>query len=295
MTDYGNARLGARRARLLDAAALRRLSEAESPAAFLALLERQDDWRPIVEAVAPPGVEPGTAAASAIERYRTSRLAVLPGWYRTPDRELVEALVAGLDAELALAVLRRRRAGESPEAIGATLAGGATLDQAQLGRLARAPGPAAAIGLLIRFGLLLPEDGLRLGAAAAADAPTERFERAYSVAVQRARLERAAGGGEEAGFVRATLIEEHRIREVAAREAVDLGLADAADHERSAYLAWLDSTARRARRDPLGMAAVAGYVAAVEAMTIRLRAALARVRNAWPVELVGSYLAFGRA
>jgi len=40
---------------------------------------------------------------------------------------------------------------------------------------------------------------------------------------------------------------------------------------------------------------VAGYVAAVEAMTIRLRAALARVRNAWPVELVGSYLAFGRA
>jgi hypothetical protein len=296
VTDYGNARLGAWRARLLDVAALRRLADAESPAAFLAILERRDDWRPILHEVAPPGAEPGTAAASAIERYRSERLAALPGWYEPPARPLVEALVMGIDAERALAILRRRRAGESPEAIVATLTGGALLGRAVLARLARAPGSAAAIGLLVRFGLLLPDDGPGL-VAAAADAPSDRFERAYADAIRRARLERAAGAGDAAAFVRATLDEESTIRDLVAREAaaIEVGVAGAADHERTAVLGWLDGITRRSRRDPLGMAAVAGYVAALEAMTIRLRAALARVRDAWPAELVGSYLAFGRA
>jgi vacuolar-type H+-ATPase subunit C/Vma6 len=295
MVDYGNARIAVLRARLLDGPALHRLAESGSTAAFLALLERSDDWAPILREVAPLGGDPALAAEAAIERHRSERLGALPGWYDAPARGLVEALVMSLDAERALAILRRRRAGESPESIGTTIVGGALLGPAELGRIARAPGVASAIGLLIRFGLIGVEEGPALVAPAAPDGPAERFERAFAAAVDRTRLARAWGRGPDAALVRAVLAEEGRNREVAAREMTDTGPATAALVERTAELERLDRRARRARRDPLGIGVVAAYVAAVEAQAVRLRAALARVRAGWTPELVGSYLAVGRS
>ena len=52
--------------------------------------------------------------------------------------------------------------------------------------------------------------------------------------------------------------------------------------ERALTLERLDDEARFGRRDPLGVGTVIGYVAAVEAQAIRLRAILARVRAGWP-------------
>lgn len=295
MVDYGNARIAALRAGLLDGPAFHRLAESGSPAAFLALLERSEDWAPILREVAALGGDPAAAAEAAIERHRSERLGALPGWYDSPARSFVEALVMSLDAERALAILRRRRAGESPESIGTTIVGGALLGPAELGRLARAPGVASAIGLLVRFGLIGVDDGPGLVAAAALDVPAERFERAFAAAVDRARLSRTWGRGPDAALVRGVLAEEGRIREAAAREMTDTGPATAALVERTAELERLDRLARRARRDPLGIGVVAGYIAAVEAQAIRLRAALARVRAGWTSELVGSYLALGRS
>jgi vacuolar-type H+-ATPase subunit C/Vma6 len=63
--------------------------------------------------------------------------------------------------------------------------------------------------------------------------------------------------------------------------------------DRGAALARLDGLARIARRDPLGIGPVAGYVAALEAGAIRLRAILAGLVGGWSRESVGSYLATG--
>ena len=60
--------------------------------------------------------------------------------------------------------------------------------------------------------------------------------------------------------------------------------------ERALTLERLDGQARSGRRDPLGIGTVVGYVAAVEAQAIRLRAILARVRAGWPAAFTAPYL-----
>jgi hypothetical protein len=60
--------------------------------------------------------------------------------------------------------------------------------------------------------------------------------------------------------------------------------------ERATTLARLDRLAAAGPRDPLGIGAVAGYVAAVEGQAIRLRAILARVAAGWSGQLVGTYM-----
>src|SRR5512144_1439041 len=105
---------------------------------MLAALERFDDWRPILAEVSAFGAPPAQAVDAAIERHRSRRLASLVGWYPEPVRSLVEALVVYLDAERLVAVIRRRRAGEPPDRIGAAVAPGALLDAEAIGSLARA-------------------------------------------------------------------------------------------------------------------------------------------------------------
>jgi hypothetical protein len=65
--------------------------------------------------------------------------------------------------------------------------------------------------------------------------------------------------------------------------------------EREATLARLERVARAGPRDPLGISAVAGYVAALDAQAIRLRASLARVVAGWGPETARPYLAAGAA
>lgn len=291
MYEYGNARIAALRGRLLDGPTLRRLQEAESAAELLVLLERAEDWRPILREVAPLAADSQGAFEVSVERHRSARLGALPRWYPPPARDLVDALVLPLDAQRVVALLRRRRAGETPEAVGATIVGGALLGTAQLGAIARAPTFAAAVRQLARSGVL-PADAvaslaeLYEGAAGA----WEPLEAGLMAAFDRARLARAAGRGGDAARVRAIIAAERADREAVVGELRGEGASAAAHVERETTLARLDRFAAAGPRDPLGIGAVAGYVAAVEAQAIRLRAILARVAAGWSGQLVGTYM-----
>src|SRR3989304_3494266 len=107
MYESGNASIAARRGRLLDGPSLRRLVEAGSAAELLVLLERAEDWRPILREVAPLAADPQSAFEVSVERHRSARLGALPRWYAPPARGLVEALVLPLDAPRRVALLRR--------------------------------------------------------------------------------------------------------------------------------------------------------------------------------------------
>jgi vacuolar-type H+-ATPase subunit C/Vma6 len=293
--DYGNARIAARRARLLDPATLRHLAAAASPAEFVATLERHEDWRSIVRQVAALGAETSALVDGAIERHRSDRLAALPRLFEPPDRALVEALVLPLDASRALAVLRRRHAGESAESIGSTIVGGALLGPADLGRLARASSAADAVGVLVRAGVVDAAAAPRLVDAAGQPDGWARFEERLGEAFEHARHGRARARGRDAGRVRGVLAGERATRAAVADALVVGGAAAAALVERTETLARLDALARDARRDPLGIGPVIAYAAAIEAQAIRLRAALARVCSGWTSELARPYLGWSAA
>ncbi len=294
MYDYGNARVAALRGRLLDGGTLRRLGESESAAAFLSLLERAEDWRTILRDVAALAADAQGALEASIERHRSARLGALPRWYPPPAKGLVEALVMPLDLERVVAVLRRRRAGETPEAVAATIVGGALLGPAQLGLLSRAQTLDGVLRQLARSGLIPAHDVAPIARALEQGVHWERLEAMLVEAFDRSRLARAEGGGHDADLVGALVAQEHRDRRAVAEELVNGGASAAALMERTATLARLDDMARTGRRDPLGISAVAGYVAAIEAQAIRLRAVLARVAAGWSGEFVGAYLSTGR-
>jgi vacuolar-type H+-ATPase subunit C/Vma6 len=291
--DYGNARIAACRSRLLGRDELRRLLDAPSPSDLLALLERHDDWRSIVGEVASLAAPPAQAIGAAIERHRSRRLGALLRWYPSPIRELVEALVLPLDVERLIAVTRRLRAGEPSDRIGAAVPPGALLDADAIGLLARASSignlleRASAMGLLTRAGA---RAAARL---AAAGASSVQVEQAMVEAADGARLARASGTDAAAGIVRGVVLRERAARRVAATDSQDAGTAMAALDERNATLARLDELARIGRLDPLGIGVVVGYVAAVEAGAIRLRAVVAGVVAGWPADVVGEYLQVG--
>lgn len=293
MYDYGNARIAACRSRLLSRDDLRRLLDAPSPSDLLALLERLDDWRPIVGEVASLAAPPAQAIGAAIERHRSHRLGALPGWYPSPIRELVEALVLPLDVERLLAVVRRLRAGEPSDQVGAAVPPGALLDADAIGMLARS----SSIGnLLDRAGAMgvLTKAGVRAATRlVAAGASSVQVEQAIVDAADGARLARASGPDEDARVVRGVVLGERAVRREAATDSQDAGLAIASLDERNATLERLDHLARVGRRDPLGIGVVVGYVAAVEAGAIRLRAVVAGVVAGWPGGVVGEYLQVG--
>jgi len=290
MYDYGNARVAALRGRLLAPAELRRLAEADSAAAFLALLERAEDWRPILREVAPLVVEPQGAVEASIERHRSARLGALVRFYPPPARELVEALVLPLDRERVIALVRRRLAGEAPETIGATIVGGALLDATALGALARSPTLAGLLRALGRAGLVPRSEAVSIARDLDHGLGRPALEARLVELFDHGREVRAVGRDPNAGTVRAILARERAERRAVADELLAEGPGAAALLERALTLARLDKLARSGRRDPLGIGSVAGYVAAVEAQAIRLRASLARVVAGWGHELVGFYL-----
>lgn len=291
MYDYGNARVAALRSRLLDPASLRRLAEADGPGAMLALLDRAEDWRPILRWTASL-VDPQVALEASIERHRSARLGSLPAFYPAPVDRLVEALVLPLDRERVVAVVRRRLAGETSEAIGSTIVGGALLDAAALGEFARSPTMAHLARSLVAHRLLRPSDGARL-VALGNDIDRRRLEETLVAGLDAARSDLAQGRGGDAAQVRAIIAAELADRSAVATELREAGPAAASLAERTLTLTRLDRLARAGRRDPLGIGVVAGYVAAVEAQAIRLRACVARVVAGWSHDLVGSYLTTG--
>lgn len=282
--DYGLARVAALRGRLLDASTLGQLRQAPTAAAFVRVLERSEDWAPVVRLVAPLGAEPLATAEAAIERHRSLRIGRLRRWFEPPTKDLVEALVLPLDRERLVALLRLRRAGAGAEAIGALVAPGALLDPAELGELARAPSLTDLVVRLAVVGLVPTErvPGL-IGAAQASADPSgwAAFEAALGEAVEAARLRRAMGPSENARFVEQLLRREAAERRAVAAELEAGGVASALRLERGLVLARLNELVRRARRAPLSIGPVAGYIAAVELQAIRLRAILARLRSGW--------------
>lgn len=290
MYEYGNARIAALRGRLLDGPTLRRLQDAESAAELVVLLERAEDWRPVLREVAPLAADPQGALEVSIERHRSARLGALPRWYPAPAGNLVEALVLPLDAQRVVALLRRRRAGETPEAVGATIVGGALLGPAQLGAIARAPTFEAAVRQLARLGVVPADAVASLAELREGGGAWEPLEANLMAAFDRARVARAAGRGGDAARVRAIIAAERADRAAVVGELRGEGASAAAHVERETTLARLDRLAAAGPRDPLGIGAVAGYVAAVEAQAIRLRAILARVAAGWSGQLVGTYM-----
>jgi vacuolar-type H+-ATPase subunit C/Vma6 len=290
MYDYGNARIAARRSRLLDATAERRLFEAGSPAALLALLGGHDDWRPVVSDVVALSADPAAAVDAAVERFRSRRLSVLRTWYPEPARRLVDALVLPLDVERLFAVLRRRWGGEPAEAIGAAVAPGALLGTTAIGRMARAPSVEATLLVAAHGGVLDAQAARSIGRHAAAGMAAPTLEASVLAATDARRVELTRGRRPDARAVRSLVEGEMASRAEVAAVLAESGVTGASAVERTLVLGRLDRLAAIGRRDRLGIGAVAGYVGAVEAAAMRIRAILAGVAGGWSWTRLGEYL-----
>ena len=291
MYDYGNARVAVLRSRLIDPPGFRKLADADSPGAFLAALERMEDWRPVLREAEALFGEPQAAIEAAIERHRSARSSALVRWYGGSARRLVEALVLPLDAERVLAIVRRRSGGASASTVETSVVGGALLDAATLGVLARSPSLAGLVTGLSTAGLLPATAARALVAGVEARRGRRGLEDGLIEAFDRVRDARATGHGTNPRLVQEILSSERSERAMVTRELLDAGPGTAWLAERSASLARLDRTASLGPRDPLGIGAVTGYVAAVEAQAIRLRAGLTRIVAGWGPEAVVPYLA----
>jgi len=288
--EYGNARVAGLRGRLLDRNALVRLGESATMSAVVAQLERSDDWALSLRQAAALG-DPATALDTAIELHRSGRWGALPHWYEGQPRRLVEALVLPLDAERVVALLRRRRGSEPTDEIASSVIPGALLGAHDLAHVARGVGPAASLKPLVDRGVLASADAVELVAAETAGRSTAELESMLMVAIERSRRARTEGRGANAAAVLQLLEQERDEVEAVIVELDEGGPTVATLLQRSTRLARLDALAALGRRDPLGIGAVAGYLAAVEAQAIRLRATVARVRAAWTVEDTAPYLA----
>lgn len=287
MYDFGNARVAARRSRLLAPAELQRLADAGSPGALLAQLATLDDWRREVAEVEALAGDPTAAVDAAVERHRGRRLRSLLTWYPDPARRLVAALVLPLDLERLLSVVRLRRAHETADAIAERVSPGALLSAATIGRLARARSGAEIVELAARAGVL-DAAGVRRR-----DVPADdpiRFEAWLVEAVDRRRRALAAGQGRDGALVGTLLERDAADHDAAWLLARDSGIATATAVDRATRLDRLDTVAALGRHDASGVGAVAGYVAAVEAQALRVRAALAAASAGWTPQRVGEYL-----
>lgn len=289
--EYGNARVAAMRGRLLDRPAIVRLGDSATPSVMVAQLERAADWAPIMRRVAPLGTDPTVALEAAVEYHRSARLGALPPYYEGQHRRFVETLVMPLDLERAVALLRRRRAGEPAETIARTAVPGALLDATAVASMARASGTAAALRPLVERAVIGRDQAIEIAAAETRGAATAEVESLLQAAIDRARWERVDVRGGEAAALRRLLEHEREARQAIVIELTEGGPALATALERMTRLAALDALAALGPRDPLGIGAVAGYVAAVEAQAIRLRAMIARVRVHWTAEDTAPYLA----
>lgn len=292
MYDYGNARIAAHRERLLGPDLLERLAESGSPSAAAAELEVLAGWGPLVEAARETAREPRAVLEVAVERHRAAELGALRGWYTGPQRRLVEALVMGLDRDRVVAILRRRRAGQTGDEIAPSVLPGAILDGAALVELARRRSLADAILFLGKRGILSQGElapVLRLARQPDAGEPAE-LEAALDGAWMSARRSRATGPGADAEHVRRLLDEEMQDRRKVADEMEAGGPDGAALVERCLILGRADRLARAAHRDPLGIEPAVGYVAAIEAETVRLRVIINRLAAGWSRHIAAAYL-----
>jgi hypothetical protein len=138
-------------------------------------------------------------------------------------------------------------------------------------------------------GILSGADAAALAAAWEASLEPRLQEASLLAAFDVARMARASSTVD--GIVVGEVIRAERAERAALQAELDAaGPSAAAAVERQAVLTRLDELAAKARRDPLGIGVVAGYVAAVDAQAIRLRAALAAAAGGWSRERAGVWL-----
>jgi V/A-type H+/Na+-transporting ATPase subunit C len=215
--DYANGRLGARRASLLGAAGLRRLLSCGTLEARLALLrEGGHAGEPSGEL----GADPVASLESALrDAWRREAAALVEDVEGAHVRRLLGAFLSLADAVAVKAVLRGVALGAAPDRAAAPAFAAPGLGDAALRAAASAPSLEAAVESLARSGCALAEaarTALPLGGGGLL--PLE-------IAVDRAALARAAascaGGGEDAGILRAHLADRADVRNATTLLALD--------------------------------------------------------------------------
>jgi len=166
---------------------------------------------------------------------------------------------------------------------------GALLDAGCLARLTTSPGQGGPFRELARLGLLERGEAAALGDAAERGVPPGELEASLHDAWDRARGTRAVDARDDGELVRAELATERRDRDAVRDVLLDTGAADAAALERQLALERMERLARRARRQPLGIAPVLGYHAALEHQALLLRAMSARLAGGPPVDQTGAF------
>lgn len=215
--DYANARLGARRARLLGPGALREVLARPSLEARLELLRRMRLGGGIPGA---PGPDPLAAAEAGLRAaWRAEAAMVLADVEGARPRALLRALLSLDDAAAVKAVLRAAARGRGADRALAAAPETTGLDERALRRAAAASGVKEAIE---RLAAAAPEVATALRAALPASAPGDLLplELAADRAVARRARAAAAGPGEDAAVLRRHL--EDRIDARNARTLVAL-------------------------------------------------------------------------
>jgi V/A-type H+-transporting ATPase subunit C len=197
--DYANARLGARRAQLLGAGALRELLSRPTVEARLDLLRRMRLGAELPES---PGPDPlGAAEAALREAWRGEAAMVLADAEGPRPRALLRAFLGLDDAAAAKAVLRAAARGRGADRALAAAPATTCLDETVLRDAAAAPSVPAAIERLVPAA---PDVAAGLRAALPASAPGDLL--ALELAADRAVALRAraasSGRGEDASVLR---------------------------------------------------------------------------------------------
>jgi hypothetical protein len=166
---------------------------------------------------------------------------------------------------------------------------GALLDAGRLARLTTAPGQGGPFRELARLGLLERREAAALADAADRGVPPGELEASLHAAWDRARSARAVDARDDGELVRVELVRERRDRDAVRDVLLGTGAADAAALERQLALERMDRLARRAGRQPLGIAPVLGYHAALEHQALLLRAMFARASGGPRVDHAGVF------
>ncbi len=206
--EYGNARLRARRARLLDGADFRRLNEAESLDRMLGLLG-DTPYRQDVEA-AVARYDGLHRLDGAVRTHLARSLRDLVSFYRDPEVPLVDLLLERWDLRNVRAILRVHARPEPAPVTEPLVVPAGKLGDAELRELAAQAGVRAAIDLLVAWRLPSLDTVRRLVAARAdyeAGAEVAVLEGALNAAYA-TKLERVLSGLEDdaaAGVLRAEI------------------------------------------------------------------------------------------
>ena len=270
---YGNARLRARRGKLLHLADYERLLDCDLPGLITALAATP--YRDLIDAMADHS---GQAASRAAGALAALRLEQMRGFYTGQPGELVDLLLARYDLHNLVVVLRGCACGSKIDEVLAALVPVGRLTGPVVSELAAQPDLPAAVELLVRHRLARPAAAeLR---AAVRDFELHADQAALEADVARAHARRVTAALDRFGRTAGAL------RDIVAREADETNLLAALRHRVALMAGELPGgTPAPAPLEGgrLGAAALATLAEAVDPGGAA--AALARIQPAWRAPL----------